>query len=137
MSNEHAFPGNVDGLDEVPAAIRPYMGCPDYVKNIDPHTHGYPSYMPRALERQQLDRSILACDATHAFLYGGAYTPPRADYAPGTRPLLEQIVVITLLLFLAWIGLKLVFALIQTVIPFLVMAVIIVGLLWLFDKLGH
>ncbi|NLF76305.1 MAG: hypothetical protein GX573_11455 [Chloroflexi bacterium] len=51
--------------------------------------------------------------------------------------LLEQIVVITLLLFLAWIGLKLVFALIQTVIPFLVMAVIIVGLLWLFDKLGH
>lgn len=51
--------------------------------------------------------------------------------------LLEQIVVVTLLLFLAWIGLKLVFALIQTVIPFLVMAVIIVGLLWLFDKLGH
>jgi len=51
--------------------------------------------------------------------------------------LLEQIVVITLLLFLAWIGLKLVFALIQTVIPFLVMAVIIVGLLCLFDKLGH
>ena len=92
MSNEHAFSGNVDGLDEVPEAIRPYMGCPDYVKNIDPHTHGYPSYMPRALERQQLDRSILACDATHAFLYGGAYTPPRADYTPGTRPLLEQIV---------------------------------------------
>lgn len=51
--------------------------------------------------------------------------------------LLEQIVVVTLLLFLAWIGLQLVFALIRSVIPFLVMAVIIVGLLWLFDKLGH
>ena len=68
------------------------MGCPDFVKNIDPHTHGYPSYMERALERQQLDRAILACDATHDFLYGGEYSPARADYIPGTRPLLEQIV---------------------------------------------
>jgi|GEM_PF-3508985 hypothetical protein len=50
--------------------------------------------------------------------------------------LLEQIVVVTLLLFLAWVALQLVFALIRTVIPFLVLAVIIVGALWLFDKLG-
>ena len=51
--------------------------------------------------------------------------------------LLEQIVVVTLLLFLAWVALQLVFALIRTVIPFLVLAVIIVGALWLFDKLGN
>jgi len=50
--------------------------------------------------------------------------------------LLEQIVVVTLLLFLAWVALQLVFALIRTVIPFLVLAVIIVGALWLFDKRG-
>ena len=92
MSKLNVSYGNVDGLEQVPAAIQPYMGCPDYIKDIDPHTHGYPSYMPHALERQQLDRSILACEATHDFLYSGAYTPPRADYEPGTRPLLEQIV---------------------------------------------
>lgn len=50
--------------------------------------------------------------------------------------LLEQIVVVTLALFLAWVALQVVFAIIRTVIPFLVMAVIIVGLLWLFDKVG-
>lgn len=50
--------------------------------------------------------------------------------------LLEQIVVVTLALFLAWVALQVVFAIVRTVIPFLVMAVIIVGLLWLFDKVG-
>jgi len=50
--------------------------------------------------------------------------------------LLEQIVVVTLALFLAWVALQVVFAIIRTVIPFLVVAVIIVGLLWLFDKVG-
>ena len=49
--------------------------------------------------------------------------------------LLEQIVVVTLLLFLAWVALQLVFALVRTVIPFLILAAIIVGALWLFDKL--
>jgi uncharacterized membrane protein YcaP (DUF421 family) len=50
--------------------------------------------------------------------------------------LLEQVVVVTLALFLAWVALQVVFAIVRTVIPFLVMAVIIVGLLWLFDKVG-
>lgn len=91
MSKQKQVFGNVDGLEKVPAAIRPYMGCPDYVKNVDPHAHGYPSYMERALERAQLDRSILACDATVDFLYG-SYTPTQVNYVRGSRPLLEMIV---------------------------------------------
>ena len=91
MANQHSDTGHVDGWDLLPEAIRPYMGCPDFIKHIDPHTHGYPSYMERAIEREQLERSILACEATVDFLYKD-YTPAKSDYAPGTRPLLEQIV---------------------------------------------
>lgn len=82
---------NVDGWKELPKEIQKYLGCPDFARNIDPHTHGYPSYMPRALERQQLDRAILVCDETVEFLYGD-YTPKTVQTVPGTRPLLEAIV---------------------------------------------
>lgn len=77
--------------NRIPESILAYMGCPDFAKNVDPHAHGYPSYMPRALEREQLERSILVCDETVDYLYN-AYSPTKPTYVAGTRPLLEKIV---------------------------------------------
>lgn len=68
-----------------------YKGCPQCAKEINPHAHGYPSYMDRAFERRQLDECIEVNDETVAYLYT-EYTPTTTDYPRGSRPLLEMIV---------------------------------------------
>ena len=68
-----------------------YTGLPDWCKNADPHRHTYTSYMPRAIERVQLDECIEAVEETVDYLYG-EFTPTTCEYQRGTRPLLEAVV---------------------------------------------
>ena len=74
-----------------PATLKKHMRPPDWVRYVDPHAHGYPSYMERAVERRQLDESIEALPATVGYLYS-EFTPTTTAYPAGTRPLLEMIV---------------------------------------------
>jgi len=71
--------------------LEAYTGCPEWAKNIDPHCHGYPSYMDRAIERRQLDQCIEVTDETVDYLYN-EFTPTTCAYQQGSRPLLEMIV---------------------------------------------
>ena len=71
--------------------LTPYLGLPEGIKVADPHRHTYTSYMPRAIELEQLHNCIKVAPQTVDYLYN-QYTPTTTPYAPGTRPLLEQIV---------------------------------------------
>ena len=71
--------------------LEKHRGLPDWAENIDPHSHGYPSYMDRAVERRQLDECIEATEATVDYLYQ-EFTPTTCEYQRGTRPLPEMIV---------------------------------------------
>lgn len=71
--------------------LEKYKGLPQWAKDIDPHRHGYPSYLDRAIERVQLDEAIEAVGATRDYLYE-EFTPTTTEYVKGTRPLLEQVV---------------------------------------------
>lgn len=71
--------------------LRPFMGMPDWVKQTDPRAHAWTSYLPRAMERRQLDDAIALTQETREYLYSD-YTPSTCRYEPGTRPLLEAVV---------------------------------------------
>ncbi len=46
----------------------------------------------------------------------------------------DQVIVTVLVLLVAWLLLQIVIGLVRALIPIVVLAVIIVGLLWLFDR---
>jgi len=48
--------------------------------------------------------------------------------------LLGQIITVMVVLFVAWLIIQLVVGIIKALIPIAILAVIIVGVLWLFDK---
>lgn len=68
-----------------------FIGVPQWTKDIDPHRHGYPSYMDRAVERRQLDECVEATEETVDYLYG-EFTPTTTVYPAGSRPMLEMVV---------------------------------------------
>ncbi len=68
-----------------------FKGLPEWAKNVDPHSHAYPSYLNRAVEKRQLDEAVELNDTTAHYLYNN-FTPTQTCYEPGTRPFLEQVV---------------------------------------------
>ena len=52
----------------------------------------------------------------------------------GNMSLLWQIITVMVVLFVAWLIIQIVLGIVRALIPIAVLAVIIVGVLWLFDK---
>ena len=71
--------------------LKKYTGCPQWVLVDDPHRHTYTSYMPRSVERKQLNECIEAVPETVDYLYN-KFTPTTTNYVRGSRPMIEAVV---------------------------------------------
>ncbi len=49
-------------------------------------------------------------------------------------PVLTQVIVMMVLLIAAWVAVQIVLGIVRALIPVAILAVMIVGLMWLFDK---